>query len=280
MLKNSKISGFADEINEDITVQVKLLKKLGISHIELRSANGKNISDFTPEEAKELKDYLSDNQIRVSAIGSPVGKIQITDDFEPHFKTYQRVVEIAKIMETPYIRMFSFFMPEGEEPGIYREEVFERLQRLIAYAGEQGVVLLHENEKDIYGDNAVRCLQLFEKFYGDNFKCTFDFANFVQCRQDTIKAYEMLEPYIEYVHIKDALFENGEVTPAGEGDGKVGEILAKLGAKGYSGFLSLEPHLAEFAALKSLEKNADKRAMTDGELAFTIAYEALRKILD
>ncbi len=280
MLKNSKISGFADEINEDITVQVKLLKKLGISHIELRSANGKNISDFTPEEAKELKDYLSDNQIQVSAIGSPVGKIQITDDFEPHFKTYQRVVEIAKIMETPYIRMFSFFMPEGEEPEIYRGEVFERLQRLIAYAGEQGVVLLHENEKDIYGDNAVRCLQLFEKFYGDHFKCTFDFANFVQCRQDTIKAYEMLEPYIEYVHIKDALFENGEVTPAGQGDGKVKEILVKLEAKGYSGFLSLEPHLAEFAALKSLEKNAEKRAMTDGELAFTIAYEALRKILD
>ncbi len=280
MLKNSKISGFADEINEDIAVQVKLLKKLGISHIELRSANGKNISDFTLEEARELKNYFSANQIRVSAIGSPVGKIQITDDFEPHFKIYQRVVEIAKIMETPYIRMFSFFMPDSEEPGTCQGEVFARLQRLIAYAGEQGVVLLHENEKDIYGDNALRCLQLFEKFYGDHFKCTFDFANFVQCRQDTIKAYEMLEPYVEYVHIKDAAFETGEVTPAGEGDGKVKEILAMLDQKGYSGFLSLEPHLTEFAALKSLEKNAGKREMTDGELAFTIAYEALRKILD
>ena len=280
MLERSKISGFADEIHADMEIQVKLVKKLGISHIELRSAKGKNISDFSLEEARKLKNYLSDNQIKVSAIGSPVGKIQITEDFEPHFKTYQRIVEIAKIMETPYIRMFSFFMPEGGEPEIYQGEVFERLQRLIAYAAEQGVVLLHENEKDIYGDSALRCLQLFEKFYGDHFKCTFDFANFVQCRQDTIKAYEMLNPYIEYVHIKDAVFETGEVTPAGEGDGNVKEILAKLEEKGYTGFLSLEPHLAEFAALKSLEKNAEKQLISDGELAFTIAYEALKKILN
>lgn len=279
MLENTIITGFADEIHRDIEVQVRLLKELDISYLELRSANGKNISEFTFEEAKELKKYLSDHQIKVSAIGSPIGKIQITDDFEPHFETHKRIVEIAKIMETPYIRMFSFFMPEGEDADTYKDEVFSRIERLIDYAKEQNVVLLHENEKDIYGDMAVRCLNLFKRFYGDHFKCIFDFANFIQCKQDTLEAYEMLKPYIAYIHIKDALLADGKVTPAGEGDGKVKEILKKLVDTHYCGFLSLEPHLAEFDALKSLEKNTTKRELTDGEAAYTIAYQALLKLL-
>lgn len=279
MLENTMISGFADEINKDIEIQIKLLKELGISYLELRSANGKNISDFTLEEAKDLKKYLSDNQIKVSAIGSPIGKIQITDDFEPHFNKYKHVVEIAKIMETPYIRMFSFFLPSNENIEQYKEEVYSRMQQFVDYAVAENVVLLHENEKGIYGEMAQECKDLFEKFYGDHFKATFDFANFVQCRQDTLEAFEMLKPYIEYIHIKDALLLDGKVTPAGEGDGNVRSILEKLNASGYAGFLSLEPHLAEFDALKSLEKNAMKRELTDGEAAFSIAYQALLQLL-
>ena len=116
---------------------------------------------------------------------------------------------------------------------------------------------------------APRCLDLMKEFYGSSFQCTFDFANFVQCGQDTLEAYEMLEPYISYVHIKDALFENGSVVPAGEGDGQVAEILGRLE----------EPHLADFAGLKNLEKSAASRGRTDGEEAFCTAYRALQKIL-
>ncbi|QHQ62896.1 TIM barrel protein [Anaerocolumna sedimenticola] len=279
MLENTIITGFADEIHTDIKVQVKQLQELGIKYIEFRSANGKNVADYSLEEGKELKKYLSENNIRISAIGSPIGKIMITDDFEPHFEVYKKVVEIAKLFETPYIRMFSFYIPKGEDPEIYYDEVLNRTKRMIDYAKIHNIILLHENEKDIYGDIAPRCFKLLKTFYCDNFKCTFDFANFVQCRQETLKAYELLKPYIEYIHIKDAVLETGEVVPAGEGDGNVQEILKELDKSGYNGYLSLEPHLAEFAALKSLEKNSKQRTLTDGEVAFQIAYKALQKIL-
>jgi sugar phosphate isomerase/epimerase len=279
MLYNTKLTGFADEINTDIKRQVQLLNELGISYLELRSANGKNVADFTMDEAKKLKKYLTDHKLQVSGIGSPIGKIKITDDFEAHFEVYKRVVEISKIMETPYIRMFSFFMPEGDDPERYKEEVFLRMKRFVDYAKYQKIILLHENEKDIYGEKALQCIQLMERFYGDHFKCTFDFANFVQAKQDTLEAYEQLQPYIEYIHIKDAMWENGKVVPAGEGDGNLREILSKLDQRGYSGFLSLEPHLFEFEGLRNLEKNPGKRSLTDGEAAFTIAYQALINIL-
>jgi sugar phosphate isomerase/epimerase len=279
MLENTIITGFADEIGRDIKTQVQLLKELGISYLEFRSANGKGVASYSLEEAAEIKHYLDENAIKVSAIGSPVGKIKITDDFEPHFDLYKRIVAVAKLMEAPYIRMFSFYPPENGDFTGYEDEVFHRLRRMVDYAKEHKVVLLHENEKDIYGEKAPACLKLMQEFYGESFRCTFDFANFVQSGQETMEAYILLEPYIEYVHIKDALWKDGKVTPAGEGDGKVKEILMLLQEDGYHGFLSLEPHLAEFEGLKDLENNPARRNMTDGEAAFTIAHQALIKIL-
>lgn len=279
ILTKCPVSCFADEIDVSVDKQIALLQELGIGWIEFRSGDGKGVADYTEKEAEMLMSRLSANGIRISAVGSPIGKIDITQDFEPHFETYRHIVELAGILDTSFIRMFSFFMPEGEEPDKFRDEVMRRTDRMVEYAAGRNVVLLHENEKGIYGDSAARCLDLMKLFYGDHFRCTFDFANFVQCGQDTLEAYEMLRPYISYIHVKDALRENGEVVPAGTGDGNVAEILNRLNEEGYAGFLSLEPHLADFAGLKSLEKEVKERGRTDGEEAFCTAYRALEKLL-
>lgn len=279
MLEKCLISGFADEIGETMDEQLETLKKLDLHYIELRAADGKGIASYTEEEAVELKKKLDENVVHVSAIGSPIGKIQITDPFEPHFETFKNVVRMAKIFDTKYIRMFSFFMPEGEDPAKYRDEVILRLKKMIAYAKEQDVVLLHENEKDIYGDIAVRVKDLFDTLGCENFKCTFDFANFVQVKQDTLEAYDLLKDVIHYIHIKDANMETGVVVPAGEGDGHVTEILQMLSESGYEGYLSLEPHLGEFATFKSLEQLDTEMEKKSGPWAYETAYNALKKIL-
>lgn len=281
MTEKIRISGFADEIDPSLERQIEVIKKLGISYIEMRGVNGKGLVEYTLDEVKKIKQKLDENGIRLSSVGSPIGKIMITDDFEPHFELYKYTVEIAKIMETKYIRMFSFFIPEGENPAQYKEEVFCRMKRFVDYAKEQNVVLLHENEKDIYGDVAVRCRELMDEFFCENFQGVFDFANFVQCRQETKEAYELMKPYVAYVHIKDALWENGQVVPAGQGDGNVKEILGNLLGGGYEGFLSLEPHLMDFSGFSELEQGTEekKEGMT-GEEAYTTAYKALMKILE
>ena len=279
ILTKCPVSCFADEIDVSVDKQIALLQELGIGWIEFRSGDGKGVADYTEKEAEMLMSRLSANGIRISAVGSPIGIIDITQDFEPHFETYRHIVELAGILDTSFIRMFSFFMPEGEEPDKFRDEVMRRMDLMVEYAAGRNVVLLHENEKGIYGDSADRCLDLMKLFYGDHFRCTFDFANFVQCGQDTMEAYEMLRPYISYIHGKDAMRESGDVVPAGTGDGNVAEILNRLNEEGYAGFLSLEPHLADFAGLKSLEKEVKERGRTDGEEAFCTAYRALEKLL-
>lgn len=279
MLEKCRLSGFADEIDSSLLEQIKVLKSLNQKYIELRSADGRNVADFTNEEAVKIERILDAEGIKVSAIGSPIGKIGITDDFEPHFKTYKHVVELAKIFKTKYIRIFSFYIPTDKNPDGYKDEVLTRMKRFVDYAVKENVILLHENEKEIYGDSGERCLTLMQEFYGDNFQCTFDFANFVQCNEDVLSCYEKLKPYIKYIHIKDALYKGGVVVPAGKGDGQLEKILRELDESHFEGFLSLEPHLTDFDGLNSLEKNVAEKKMKDQKEAYRIAHDALFDLL-
>ena len=274
------LSGFADEINPMLDVQLKVMNELNIGHIEVRGIDGKNISKYTPDEIKEIKKKFDAANIKVSSIGSPIGKIQITDPMDDHIEEFKNIIEIAKIMETKYIRLFSFYMPKDEDPKKYRDEVLKRMNMFVDTAKGSGLILLHENEKGIYGDVADRCLDILENIGSDSLRAVFDPANFVQCHEETYpRAFDMLKDHIEYMHIKDAL-QNGEVVPAGMGEGKVKEILKSLKDRDYKGFLSLEPHLTNFVGLASLEEGKEKQEIsTNTEDKFKLAVKSLRDIL-
>ena len=295
MSSEFRITGFADEIDQDLGVQIESLKKLGISYVEMRGADGNNLIYHSDEKVKEIKARLADAGIALSALGSPLGKIGIDDPFEKHFEEFKRAVEIAHYMECPRIRMFSFYMPKDASTETKKGQVFERIGKFVEYAAANDALLLHENEKGIYGEKAKECKELMDAFAGEHFKAVFDFANFVQAKQDTLEAYDLLKDHIAYVHVKDALWKDGNVVPAGYGDGNVAAILKKLYENGFDGFLSLEPHLFNFKGFAGLErengklkdytgfgkdkKESDSGKVLSGFEAFSLAHESLLKLL-
>ncbi len=255
-------SAFSDESGEaTLQGQIDACKTNGITHMELRGFGKEaNINNIKPEQAKDMRKVLDENGMRLSAIGSAYGKIKIRDDFAPHFEAFKNTVEVAKILGAPYIRMFSFYFDHDDDYAANRNEVLRRVQAMADYAYAQGVLCCHENEKGIYGDTAERCLDILQNVR--HLRGVFDPANFVQCGVDTLKAFDMLEPYIEYMHIKDALYADGSVVPAGKGDGNVKEILRRITTREGELILTLEPHLQVFAGLEALEANSEtERAM-------------------
>jgi len=277
------LSGFADEIDKNLTVQMNVMESLGIHHIEMRGVNGKNLCDCTLEEAKEIKAQMDARGFKLSAIGSPIGKIKITDPFEPHLEQFKHVLDLADLFGTKYIRLFSFYMPKDEDPAIYRDEVMNRMAQFVKTAEGRGITLLHENEKGIYGDIADRCLDIIKTIDSPILRVTFDPANFAQCDEEVYPhAYEQLAPYLTYMHIKDANYSDHRVVAPGEGDGRVLDVLTALAQKGYEGFLSLEPHLCKFTGFTDLESDAetlDKAAESEGARCFGIAAAALRGLM-
>ena len=239
------LSGFADEISPDPRSQLATLAAEAISHLELRSAWSVNVADFTAEQVATFRAVLDDGGVRVSAIGSPIGKIPVSAPLAPELDRMRRVADVAGELGTNIVRVFSFFIPAGEPPLRYREQVADRMGALARIGEERGLLLAHENENEIYGDVPARCADLIISVNSPALRATFDPANFVQCGVRPFSdAYGLLRPYLVYLQVKDALAATGEVVPAGEGDGQLRPTLAALRDSGFSGFMSLEPHLA------------------------------------
>jgi sugar phosphate isomerase/epimerase len=240
-----QLSGFGDEVDPDPAVQAAVLLALGASFIEVRSAWGVNVSELTPEQVSELKEILDAKGLKVSAVASPIGKVDISLPVEHEVERLRQIISVAKGLETKYIRIFSFFRGDDQTPEEIRGDVITRMRALAAEAESAGVVLLHENEKGIYGDTPQRVLDLMESVDSPALRAAWDNANFVQVGvRPYTDGYAMLRPYLDYLQVKDAVMATGEVVPSGQGDGELDATIAALKADGYEGFASLEPHLA------------------------------------
>lgn len=289
MTNKIMISGFADEIDNDFEMQLKTVKQLGMTHICLRSAYGKNICDYTLEEVQNLiLPLLNIYEIKVSSLGSPIGKIFADNQagFSETLKSCYHTAKIAQMLDCRFVRIFSFYIPKGTLPDTWRDRVIAQLYQIVDIFSSTGIVAIHENEKDIYGDTALRCKDLMDSIQSPFLKMAFDFANFVQCGEDPEVCYQLLKPYVAYFHIKDAVKNQGINVVCGTGQGKVEHVLRKaILEDGYQGFLTLEPHLVQFEMLQSLELTDAKEIIREnqfetGSLAYEAQYKALVKILN
>lgn len=238
-----RLSAFADEISPDPVEQLDVLERHGIRHIEFRSIFGTNVLDLTDAQHKDFRRLLADRGVRLSAIGSPIGKIQITDPFPPHLERFARALELADLYDTPRIRIFTYYLPKGDDPAKYRDEVLQRMKAKAEIAAARGVTLLLENERYIYGDTAARVLDVLDSVNSPALGHAFDPANYVEVGQDIDEAWKLLRSHTVHFHVKDYDKAQGKNVPAGQGQGQIPRLIADAVAHGYNGFCVLEPHL-------------------------------------
>ncbi len=273
-----KIYAFADEANSNIDEQIIALKENGLQGLEIRNVDGTNVADITLEKAMEVKAKLDKAGLKVWSIGSPIGKVEL-ENAHLHREKFKNVLMVANILEAKNIRLFSYHLPEGTNPDLYTEQVIANLKELVKLAEGSGITLCHENEKGIYGDTAERCLKIHKAI--PEIRAIFDPANYIQCGVDTKMAWELIKPYVKYLHIKDAL-ANGSVVPAGKGIGNLKMILEEYAPFGSE--VTLEPHLTVFEGLADLE--GDEKSVVgevykypSNQAAFKAAADALKELL-
>lgn len=266
-----KLTGMGDEIDDDPELQSVALQALGATHLDLRSAWRTNILSLDDEQTARLRHILNRRQMHVSSIASPIGKIDINLPGSDSLASLDRAIALARMFDTPYIRIFSFYRRPDQSVEAIRDAVLDRMADLVLRAERENVTLIHENERGIYGDTPERVRDLIESIGSERLRVVWDPANFVQGGFHPFSdGYAMLAPYIEYVHIKDAQLGSGRVVPAGEGDGQLPETFAALAQANYAGFVSLEPHLVTTG-------NADGNASA---VAFGVAARALRRLTE
>ncbi len=263
------LTGFGDEISPDLSVQLDVLAAEGIRHLELRSIWDKNVLDLDADDVERALKELRSRAFAVSAIASPIGKVPLATDFAEYLGQFDKALQMAQIFGAPYVRIFSFYVPQGDVAS-YRKEVVHRLSVFAERAQAAGVILLHENERDIYGETPARCLEIVRGVNSPALRLAFDPANFVQVGISPMEeAYPILHDDVAYVHIKDAVFSDGGIRLPGQGDGGIPQLLAALRGRGFRGFLSMEPH----------QLVAGRNSGFSGPGPFATAARALKGIL-
>jgi 3-dehydroshikimate dehydratase len=265
-----RLSAFADEISQDPLEQIDVLASHGIRHIEFRAIHGTNVLDLDDQQHEAFRSLLRSRGFGLSALGSPIGKIRITDSFDDHLLRFGRALDLADFYATPRIRVFSFYIPTGDDPTIHREAVIARLKELARRAESRSVTLLLENEKGIYGDTAERVRDLLESVDSPALVHAFDPANYVEVGQDVERAWSLLQDRVLHFHVKDFDSKTHRNVPAGVGDGQIPSLIYRAVECGYHGFLVLEPHLVI----------AELAFGFTGPERFADAATALKNILD
>jgi sugar phosphate isomerase/epimerase len=269
-----KLSAFADEIDPDPRRQIALLKRCGIRHIELRSIHGVNVLDLTDSQVKDLKSLLDSEGISLSAVGSPIGKVGVDEPFGLHLDRFRHALDLCKVFETPNLRIFSYYPGRFGDWHQWRGEVMYRMVAKARLAKQSGVRLLHENEHRIFGDDPHRVVDLLDTVQSamgtDRFGAVYDPANYVFCGFDPWQAWQMTKKYTVHFHIKDWRAGDTHGSLAGEGQGRIVEVMAEAVQQNYDGFATLEPHLL----------GGDARGGATGPELFPRAVDAFKKVLD
>ncbi len=265
------ISAFADEIGPDPEHQMAILGRSGVHRIEFRSIHSTNVLDLTDLQISEFQSLLKKHSFGLSAIGSPIGKVRIDSPFEPHLKRFERAIELAKRLETPNIRIFSYYLPEaGRDWTTWRSEVMARLETKVRLAEKAGLILLHENEHNIYGDSPERVEDIFRQISSPHFKAAYDAANFVFCGYCPIEGWNRTKAHTVHLHIKDWIHGEKHGCLAGRGQGQWQKVIDEATQTGYKGFATMEPHF----------RGGGPTGGYTGPDLFPLAIDAFRTILD
>lgn len=273
------LSAFADEAGSSLDEQISALIENDIQYIEPRNINSKPILTLTDEELYDVKRELDKNGIRVNSLGSPIGKFPIEESFEKHLPDFYRALDVCDILGTKNIRMFSFFVKQDKLKE-NRDEVIRRLKIMAEIAQKRGIRLCHENESAIYGQMPNEVKDILEAV--PEIFAIFDPANYRMNDADTIEGINVSLDRLAYLHIKDAIFAKQIIVPAGEGEGKIGEVLDIVNeSTDELIYLTLEPHLFLFDAYKLIDEHElkGKYQFKNNRESFDFAVKALEELL-
>lgn len=149
-------------------------------------------------------------------------------------------IDLANKLGVQYIRALGDPNPHPKED-IDLNFTIESLAILASYAKDKKVKVLIETN-GIYANSDIM-LQLMNTVSSPHVGVLWDIHHTHRFFSEAIThTYNMLNKYIEYIHIKDSVMTNGEVKykMMGYGDVPVKDALMLLKNNGYRGYVSLE----------------------------------------
>lgn len=276
-----KLSAFTDEAGASCEEQIAAAQSNGLRRLDLRGMDGHNCTTMPLDHARGVAEKLKAANLEVGMFGSPIGKIDIAESVSTDVEKLEHLAALSPILGCNAVRIFSYYNKENRPHDFWQLESLSRLSLLQKHARELGLVLYHENERHIFGDLCADVLEIANLRDGKSFKLIFDFDNYNQSGEDVWENWQKLHDKTDAIHLKDSTSANEHV-PAGQGNGRVREILTDALSRGWNGPVIVEPHLSHSGAVAATgpsgQANQAFSAMAPHE-SFKVAMDAAHQLL-
>lgn len=259
MRSSTIISGFTDEVSDDLDLQIRALQELGWSHIDLRTVDGKNVSTLSADEFERVHARLLEHGITIACFGSTVANWgrDAHSDVQLDLAELKNSIGHMHTAGVRHLRIMSYKIdgpvPLGRE---LEAVVIANIKKIVEIAADNDIVCLHENCLSWGGQSHRHSLRLLEAVDSPALRLVFDTGNPVSMfdvrgeepygYQNPYHFFDQVREYVDYIHIKDAVIEDGKVRYVfpGEGEAMIGEILGSLAEQEKVVPISIEPHVA------------------------------------
>lgn len=245
------LTTIGDEVGITLCEQIKSLKMVNVNYIELRKIDNKYLWEYTNEELLNYAKQLQDNKISVILIDTPIGKKKNSFNYEENSKLLKKYIEITKIFNSKYLRIFSDI---GKQPT--NESIREVLKEMLQETRKNNMEILIENEKDTYAESISLCSEIIKDIDGINI--LFDIENAYAKGYDILKEYDNNKENIKYFHIRDFSVKTMGYTYIGEGSIELEKLFEKLREDRYKWVVSLETMLPKYILTETRENIFEK----------------------
>lgn len=280
-----KISFITDEFTQSIDEAVAFAAANGLQGLEIRSVDDRALQDSSLEEVRLWKEKLDRAGLETANLSSSFFKCDFDEEqIAVQLRRLRKLCEIADELDCGMIRGFVFFRGET---GMPEDALMNAFAEATAILEQYDKTLVLEADPSVTTSNHRALAEFIRTLGSERVRAVYDAGN---CLFDPLRevpypdGYEAVKPYLRHVHIKDAVYVNGEPTCLAPGAGLVDypAVLARLKQDGYDGYLSLEPHYRKDLVLTEAQMRTPAGAdfSKGGKEAMQESVDSLKKMLN
>lgn len=197
----------SDEISLDLEEAFRIGTDLGFRKYEIRCMDDyeHRVPNFNPRRYEQILQLVEAGTIEVTAVTPGTFKIDLSDTDalrKEMDEVLPKACEMAKEMKSPTLITFGFM----READVNSEAIVSALKEAGHIAGEYNLKLAVENEPGSYCDTGENTAAIVKAIDQDHVGINWDPANAVVCGEAGFPiGYDAVLPYLQNVHIKDAI---------------------------------------------------------------------------